>query len=148
MMASKNEKQISASSIQDPYESTTLNCTSLSEVVMEIDGTQLKLKYTQQRRVTEENGVFSNTSDVKRVRSIKGGGKIWKQEGTSSPYKEVTQTSTVPDGEDWNSGMVQEGAWTTETSLSPSELAEFEEIWMKMWRPKLAAFTTVSILDY
>ena len=148
MMASKNEKQISASSIQDPYESTTLNCTSLSEVVMEIDGTQLKLKYTQQRRVTEENGVFSNTSDVKRVRSIKGGGKIWKQEGTSSSYKEVTQTSTVPDGEDWNSGMVQEGAWTTETSLSPSELAEFEEIWMKMWRPKLAAFTTVSILDY
>ena len=146
MMASKNEKQISASSIQDPYESTTLNCTSLSEVVMEIDGTQLKLKYTQQRRVTEENGVFSNTSDVKRVRSIKG--KIWKQEGTSSSYKEVTQTSTVPDGEDWNSGMVQEGAWTTETSLSPSELAEFEEIWMKMWRPKLAAFTTVSILDY
>ena len=107
MMASKNEKQISASSIQDPYESTTLNCTSLSEVVMEIDGTQLKLKYTQQRRVTEENGVFSNTSDVKRVRSIKGGGKIWKQEGTSSSYKEVTQTSTVPDGEDWNSGMVQ-----------------------------------------
>ena len=148
MMASKNEKQISASSIQDPYESTTLNCTSLSEVVMEIDGTQLKLKYTQQRRVTEENGVFSNTSDVKRVRSIKGGGKIWKQEGTSSSYKEVTQTSTVPDGEDWNSGLVQEGAWTTETSLSPSELAEFEEIWMKMWRPKLAAFTTVSILDY
>ena len=147
-MASKNEKQISASSFQDPYESTTLNCTSLSEVVMEIDGTQLKLKYTQQRRVTEENGVFSNTSDVKRVRSIKGGGKIWKQEGTSSSYKEVTQTSTVPDGEDWNSGMVQEGAWTTETSLSPSELAEFEEIWMKMWRPKLAAFTTVSILDY
>ena len=146
MMASKNEKQISASSIQDPYESTTLNCTSLSEVVMEIDGTQLKLKYTQQRRVTEENGVFSNTSDVKRVRSIKG--KIWKQEGTSSSYKEVTQTSTVPDGEDWNSGLVQEGAWTTETSLSPSELAEFEEIWMKMWRPKLAAFTTVSILDY
>ena len=146
MMASKNEKQISASSIQDPYESTTLNCTSLSEVVMEIDGTQLKLKYTQQRRVTEENGVFSNTSDVKRVRSIKG--KIWKQEGTSSSYKEVTQTSTVPDGEDWNSGMVQEGAWTTETSLSPSELAEFEEIWMKMWRPKLAAFPTVSILDY
>ena len=146
MMASKNEKQISASSIQDPYESTTLNCTSLSEVVMEIDGTQLKLKYTQQRRVTEENGVFSNTSDVKRVRSIKG--KIWKQEGTSSSYKEVTQTSTVPDGEDWNSGMVQEGAWTTETNLSPSELAEFEEIWMKMWRPKLAAFTTVSILDY
>ena len=145
-MASKNEKQISASSIQDPYESTTLNCTSLSEVVMEIDGTQLKLKYTQQRRVTEENGVFSNTSDVKRVRSIKG--KIWKQEGTSSSYKEVTQTSTVPDGEDWNSGLVQEGAWTTETSLSPSELAEFEEIWMKMWRPKLAAFTTVSILDY
>ena len=92
MMASKNEKQISASSIQDPYESTTLNCTSLSEVVMEIDGTQLKLKYTQQRRVTEENGVFSNTSDVKRVRSIKGGGKIWKQEGTSSSCKEVTQT--------------------------------------------------------
>ena len=115
---------------------------------MEIDGMQLKLKFTRQTKVTEENGVFSYTSDVKRVRSIKGGGKIWKQEGTSSSYKEVTQTWRVPDGENWNSGMVQEGAWTTETSLSPSELAEFEEIWMKMWRPKVVAFTTVSILDY
>ena len=115
---------------------------------MEIDGTQLKLKYTQQTKVTEENGVFSYTSDVKRVRSIKGGGKIWKQEGTSSSYKEVTQTLRVPDGEDLNSAMVQEGAWNTETSLSPSELAEFEEIWMKMWHPKVVTFTTVSILDY
>ena len=115
---------------------------------MEIDGTQLKLKYTQQRRVTEENGVFSNTSDVKRVRSIKGGGKIWKQEGTSSSYKEVTQTLRgvhVPCGGNWNLGMVQEGAWTTETSLSQPELVEFEEIWMKMWHPKVAVSATVSI---
>ena len=147
-MASKDEKQINASSFQDQHEGTTINYTSVVEEDVMIDGMQLKEKLETTTKVTENNGVFSNTTDVKRVRSIKGGGKIWKQEGTSSSYKEVTQTLRVPDGEDLNSAMVQEGAWNTETSLSPSELAEFEEIWMKMWHPKVVTFTTVSILDY
>ena len=111
-----------------------------------IDGMQLKEKLETTTKVTEDNGVFSNTTDVKRVRSIKGGGKIWKQEGTSSSCKEVTQTLRgvhIPYG-DFYTGMVQEEAWTTETSLSQPELAEFEEIWKKMWHPKVAVFATVS----
>ena len=137
-MSSKNEKLINATSFQDQYEGT---------MEMEINGVQLKERIETTTTVTEDYGVSLCTTDTKYIRSIKGSGKIGKQEDTSSSYnKEVTQTVRKFNayGESWIPEK-EEGAWTTETSLSEPELAEFEEIWIKLWHPKVSASITVSL---